>query len=133
MTKAGTIENNKRRLEEAHENLKTTSTESRAAFYQMKVRKAQDARRKNIKREKQALKNGDFSKKNLPLSYCAKCLIMSVKFCEFSILFNLSNTIFVKVQAATLRGFTSYCLSSCFTSDCFLIFALPCRCQKSDK
>ena len=55
MTEAGTIENNRKRLKEAHKNLKAAFTASRTTFYQVEVRKAQDALRKNIKREKMAL------------------------------------------------------------------------------
>ena len=63
MTEARTIGNIRRRLEEAHENLKAASTESRAAFYQTEVRKAQDVFTKNVKREKQALEKQNFFQK----------------------------------------------------------------------
>ena len=76
VTNGKTIEKNRRRLEEAQENLKAASTVSTAASYQADVHKVQLALGKNIKREMMALL---FPQKGC-LSCSAKCLIMSMKF-----------------------------------------------------
>ena len=79
VTKAKTIEKNRRRLEEAQENLKAASTASMAASYQADVHKVQLALWKNIKREKMAFL---FPQKGC-LSCSAKCLIMKFSFVKF--------------------------------------------------
>ena len=76
VTKAKTIEKNRRRLEEAQENLKAASTASTAASYQADVHKVPLALGKNIKREKMAFL---FPQKGC-LRGSAKYLIMSMKF-----------------------------------------------------
>ena len=76
--KAGAIENNRRRLEEAHKNLKAASTTSRPAFYQTEIRKAQAALRKNIEREKQVLEKKIFFQNDMRKQLCK----MFINFCE---------------------------------------------------